>query len=479
MAAKPSPEAGARPSRKSRCSAKLSVYLLAIFAMLFILFHIEVLRTPESSSWDFISTNYKNLRTVFLDCTSKLQESVTFLPLKDLRYSSNPLQTHTWFMSSMMDTHENGEPQYLEFPSAASKDRVLCLKGKDIHDGSLNSYALAWPDALPPNATLFTGLTFVSYNHYNYDNLWHSLSSVVPFVAWHIKNQCSSLPTRWILYHWGELRTTMGPWITSLVNATFGELNIEKFEGFDDGDGKMSSPVCFEKAVVMRHAEAGMSGDKRLPVYDLVRCRARASCNVSSEGRLSDVDEKGIPVIRMTMLMRAGPRSFKNESVVIEIFDRACRKAEGCRLTVAYASNLTFCEQVKLMSSTDILVSPHGGQLTNMFLMDRNSSVMEFFPKGWLKLAGIGQYVYHWMAKWAGMKHCGAWRDTGGDPCPYPEEDSRCMAIYKNAKIGYNETYFSEWAANVLSDVKLRKAQEISNKTSVGVPVPVSTSCAC
>ncbi|KAL0422411.1 UNVERIFIED_CONTAM: hypothetical protein Slati_3264000 [Sesamum latifolium] len=227
MAAKPSPEAGARPSRKSHCSRKLSVYLLAIFATVFILFHIVVLRTPESSSWDFISTNYKNLRTVFLDCTSKLQESVTFLPLKDLRYSSNPLQAHTWFMSSIMDTHENGEPQYLEFPSAASKDRVLCLKGKDVHDGTLNSYALAWPDALPPNATLFTGLTFVSYNHYNYDNLWHGLSSVVPFVAWHIK------------------------------------ISVRLCQrGFDDGDGKMSSPVCFEKAVVMRHAEAGMSGIK-------------------------------------------------------------------------------------------------------------------------------------------------------------------------------------------------------------------------
>ncbi|KAL0384435.1 UNVERIFIED_CONTAM: hypothetical protein Sradi_2837800 [Sesamum radiatum] len=465
MAAKPSPEAGARPSRKSRCSRKLSVYLLAIFVTVFILFHIVVLRTPESSSWDFISTNYKNLRTVFLDCTSKLQESVTFLPLKDLRYSSNPLQAHTWFMSSIFDTHENGEPQYLEFPSAASKDRVLCLKGKDVHDGTLNSYALAWPDALPPNATLFTGLTFVSYNHYNYDNLWHGLSSVVPFVAWHIKNQCSALPTRWILYHWGELRSTMGPWITSLVNATFGELNIEKFEGFDDGNGKMSSPVCFEKAVVMRHAEAGMSGDKRLPVYDLVRCRARASCNMSSEGRLSDVDEKGIPVIGMTMLMRAGPRSFKNESVVIGIFDRACRKVEGCRLTVAYASETNELNRhigVSTRRPIDQHVPDGQKQQRHGILPKGLAQARRNWP---IRLPLDGQV--------AGMKQA-HWRH----PCPYPEEDSRCMAIYKNAKIGYNETYFSEWAAGVLSDVKLRKEQEISNKTS-GVPVSVSTSCGC
>ncbi|KAK7368829.1 hypothetical protein VNO80_10860 [Phaseolus coccineus] len=45
-----------------------------------------------------------------------------------------------------------------------------------------------------------------------------------------------------------------------------------------------------------------------------------------------------------------------------------------------------------------------------MFLMERNSGVMEFFPKGWLKLAGVGQYVYHLVASWSGMKH----QESGG-----------------------------------------------------------------
>ncbi|KAL0422423.1 UNVERIFIED_CONTAM: hypothetical protein Slati_3265200 [Sesamum latifolium] len=200
---------------------------------------------PSSSSWDFISTD--RVSTVSIDCTvncsqelksmaSKLQEAVTFLPLKDLRYSSRPLQGHTWFMSSMLDTHEKGEVQYQEFPSKASKGRVLCLKGRDTHDGSWNLYALAWPQTLPPNATLLKGLTFVSYNHYSYDNIWHGLSSAVPFVAWHIKNKCSAPPMRWVLYHWGELRTTMGPWLNSLMEATFGDpLNIEKFNGIGGG----------------------------------------------------------------------------------------------------------------------------------------------------------------------------------------------------------------------------------------------------
>ncbi|KAK6136469.1 hypothetical protein DH2020_029765 [Rehmannia glutinosa] len=437
------------PSLNTLCSSKLSIYFSAIFAIFFILFHFQA------------NNNYnQDLKSM----VSKLQESVTFLPLKDLRYSSKPLQGHTWFMSSMLDTHEKGEVQFQEFPSKASKGRILCLKGKDTHDGSWNSYALAWPQALPPNATLMKGLTFVSYNHYNYDNIWHGLSAVVPFVAWHIKNKCASRPVRWVLYHWGELRTTMGPWLSSLMEATFGEpLNIEKFDRIEGG------PACFEQAVVMRHNEGGMSREKRLQVYDLLRCKARIFCNISL------VNENGFPVIGMTMFMRTGPRSFKNEYAVIGIFRNACRKVDGCKLIVAYANNLTFCQQVKLMSLTDILVSPHGAQLTNMFLMDRNSSVMEFFPKGWLKLAGIGQYVYHWIASWSGMNHRGAWRDTGGERCPFPEDDRRCMSIYKNARIGCNESYFSEWARNVLSDVKLRKAHNISKKSRN----PVSSSCAC
>lgn len=114
------------------------------------------------------------------------------------------------------------------------------------------------------------------------------------------------------------------------------------------------------------------------------------------------------------------------------------------------------------MSSTDILISPHGAQITNLFLMDKNSSVMEFYPKGWLKLAGLGQFVYKRLSIWSGMKHRGAWRDPNGDHCPYSEDDRRCMSIYKGGQIGYNETEFAEWGRNVLNAVKRKKTDEAS-----------------
>ncbi|KAI7727979.1 hypothetical protein M8C21_002824 [Ambrosia artemisiifolia] len=454
-------------------SPKLSVYLCSICVTLFILFHIKILQTPLPSSqtslsflqtWQEKLTNNDESASCTHDVSTmadRLRESVTFLPLKDLRFANAALVGHTWFMSSLYDTHEEGEVQYQQFPSKSSDGRILCIKGRDTHDGSWNYYGLAYPGFLPKNATLVSGRTFVSYNHYDYGNIWHGLSALVPFVAWHLKSECAT-PDRWILYHWGEVRKGMSPWLSTLMDATFnGPLNIEQFDdsSYDD------SPMCYEEALVMRHNEGGMSREKRMEVYDLIRCKARTMCGVE----LDRTDNE----IRLTMFMRTGPRSFRNETAVVEIFERECKKVENCRLKVAYSSNLTVCEQVKLMASTDILVSPHGAQLTNMFLMDRNSSVLEFFPKGWLKLAGVGQLVYRWMGSWSGMRHQGTWHDTEGDPCPFPEDDRRCMSVYKNGRIGYNSTYFAEWASKVLDEVKTRKSEE----TAKGNKVP--TKCAC
>uniref|UniRef100_A0A803MCD0 Glycosyltransferase 61 catalytic domain-containing protein n=2 Tax=Chenopodium quinoa TaxID=63459 RepID=A0A803MCD0_CHEQI len=227
-----------------------------------------------------------------------------------------------------------------------------------------------------------------------------------------MKNGCK-LPSRWVLYHWGELRAKMGLWLRLVLQATFdGPINIEVFHGVED-----EQPVCFEEAVVMRHNEGGMSRQRRMETYDLIRCKARMFCNISLDRRPEEIG--------MTLFMRTGARSFTNDAAVIDLFKTECDKFTHCQLFIAYSNNLTFCQQVELMSITDILVSTHGAQLTNMFLMDRNSSVMEFFPKGWLKLAGVGQYVYHWIASWSGMKHQGAYRDPNGEPCPYPEDDRR------------------------------------------------------
>lgn len=125
------------------------------------------------------------------------------------------------------------------------------------------------------------------------------------------------------------------------------------------------------------------------------------------------------------------------------------------------------------MNMTDILVFAHGAQLTNMFLMDRNSSIMEFFPKGQLKLARVGQYVYHWIASWSGMRHRAAWRDPDKEKYSFPRDDRRCMSIYRSGRIGYNQTYFGERARNVLNEVKAKKELKKASQTAS------SYECAC
>ncbi|KAL3724032.1 hypothetical protein ACJRO7_036106 [Eucalyptus globulus] len=465
-------------------SQRLSAFILTTGLTIFALSRIPNLQTPPSSPlapsppWSLkhqwhnilntaLSSDNSTLESELEAMAEKLRESVTFLPLKDMRFADRPQEGHTWFMSSMYDAHVEGEVQYQHFPSESSKGRVLCVKGHDTHDGSWNYYALAWPETLPANAMLMRGLTFVSYNHYHYDNIWHGLSSIFPFISWHQRNSCRS-PDRWVLYHWGELRFKMSPWLNNLMAATFGERpHIEEFDKIEE-----NTPVCFEEAVVMRHNEGGMSRQRRVEAYDLLRCKARNYCNMKLGGEIEEAHgKKRNGIVGLTMFMRRGARSFQNDSAVIEIFQRECNKAEGCSLMVAYSSNLSFCEQVKLMSMTDILVSPHGAQLTNMFLMDRNSSIMEFYPKGWLKNAGVGQYVYRWLASWSGMRYEGAWRDPDGEPCPYPEEDRRCMSIYKSGQIGYNMTLFTEWATNVLQQVITTRKGTLSKHSFGG--------CAC
>lgn len=270
-----------------------------------------------------------------------------FLPVKNLSLASTAMDGNTWFMSSLNDTREPGEPEHLFFPSEESGNRLLCLSGRDERNGTRNYYALVPPDSLPPNARLLPGLTFVSDTYYDYTNLFHSLMAVVPFVAWHETKNCV-MPARWVLYHWGELRKSMSPWIASIVEAVFGEnTDIEKFEGSNDNK---SRPSCFEEAVVFRHNEGSMSRERKEEVYGMIRCKARAYCNITREAG-------GEKAIRMTLLLRTGARSFKDEQAIARIFGKECNKVDGCRFKVTRADNLTFCDQVTTCSLLYMIIS--------------------------------------------------------------------------------------------------------------------------
>jgi len=308
----------------------LILLLTTLTILIIILFQFE--SQSLGQAFPFVSTTKPSTETSTL--VSKLRDSVTFLPLKDLRFSHSPATGHTWFMSSVNDIQEPDESEHIFFPSDSSKGRILCLSAHDHSDGTKNLYAFTYPDALPYNSTFLHGLTIISDTYYDYSNLWHGLGAVVPSVAWHEKNKCVR-PERWVLFHWGELRTEMGQWVKTLTEATIG--NEVRIEGF--GKYENVGPVCFERAVVFRHNDGGLSRERREQVYDMMRCKARAYCKVVEN--FGDMNK-----IRLTLLMRVGGRAFKNETTVIRVFDKECKKVDGCVLKIARPNNLTFCDQV-------------------------------------------------------------------------------------------------------------------------------------
>ncbi|CAN6196243.1 unnamed protein product [Urochloa humidicola] len=371
----------------------------------------------------------------------RLRASATFLPLKDTRQGAE-----TWFISTLNATAEpEGEARNLVFPSPASSGRILCLSAPSRRDGARNAYALAWHDALPRGAALRRGLTFVSETAYDHTNIWHGLTALVPFASWHERSRCTARPARWALFHHGEVRTEMSPWLAALAEATTGAaVAVETF-------GDAPNPACFEEAVVFRANVAGMNRERMLRAADFMRCKARAYCGVDASRAGGDDPS----ALRVTLLLRTGARAFKDEAAVTRVFEKECKRVAGCAVVAAHANNLTFCDQVGLLSATDVLISAHGAQMTNMLFMERNSSIMEFYPLGWKQRAGGGQYVFRWMADWAGMRHEGSWWEPVGEPCPNNPDILDC---WKSRKIGHDETHFAQWGARVFAAAKERKA---------------------
>lgn len=140
--------------RKAPTKGKSSFYSIKLIICVFVLFLFVILfqaetssfdsysLSPTASSWAFfkkwkglaLKANHGPSHSDITDSTiiSKLRESVTFLPLKDLRFSETAMSGNTWFMSSLNDTYEENEAEYLYFPSKESKGRLLCIKGRDV-----------------------------------------------------------------------------------------------------------------------------------------------------------------------------------------------------------------------------------------------------------------------------------------------------------------------------------------------------------
>ncbi|MCO5606899.1 hypothetical protein L7F22_061090 [Adiantum nelumboides] len=145
-----------------------------------------------------------------------------------------------------------------------------------------------------------------------------------------------------------------------------------------------------------------------------------------------------------------GARGFLDEAVWQRVVKKGCEATPNCNWSVMYITNLTFFQQVEVMSRTNILVSAHRAQLANMIFMPPRGRIMEMFPRGWLEMAGHGQYIYRNLVNWVDLQHEGGWRDPYTSPCPNPSDVGACFSHCKNQPLGINVTYIENWLGDVI-----------------------------
>lgn len=100
----------------------------------------------------------------------------------------------------------------------------------------------------------------------------------------------------------------------------------------------------------MRHNVGKIGKHRKLQVCDLLRCKAREFCGINPAGRRKEVNVRGQPSIRLTLLMTRGSRSFKDPTAGINVFSRQCAMVDRCMLEVVQSEDLNFCDQVCSLS---------------------------------------------------------------------------------------------------------------------------------
>ena len=279
---------------------------------------------------------------------------VEFRPLKETSNNGtlvNDTILYHYFLSVYKTkSFKEGPPEIFTYPSTKdpiSHGRLFCIRGNNTSDGSQNHYAFAYMGALPPSASMVFGTTLISDSTFDFVNPWHSMFNLFQFLLWKVESKTSSgqCPhvSNLLLFHRGEYRTRIGPWISNLLKAFSFPTSVLPLNS--------NYPVCFEQAIVSRRGIASMERPLRRRMYDEARCQAQASCGVIVPPR----DTSSSPQVRITLMIRVGGRSFKNEESWKRVVKEQCEKAKDCNWSTMYVANLNFCEQVFSFSPREIM----------------------------------------------------------------------------------------------------------------------------
>jgi len=89
-------------------------------------------------------------------------------------------------------------------------------------------------------------------------------------------------------------------------------------------------------------------------------------------------DTKACP--RIAILNRRPKREILNVREIVEAVQSVL--GSNCSVTVTHFEQASFLDQVRFFAETDLVLSPHGAQLTGIPFLPRCGSVLEFFPAG-------------------------------------------------------------------------------------------------
>lgn len=153
---------------------------------------------------------------------------------------------------------------------------------------------------------------------------------------------------------------------------------------------------CFEEAVIVRSGFGSLTPGKT--ATNALRRALMPACGLDPS---AEVTRGEISSLQALVFDRAAPRSFRNRKALVA----QLRSALGGVEVRTASSSLSTCEQMKIVSDADVIVTPHGSQHALFLFAKRRAIIVEvqpylyFNPEDILFLprSGMGFRVYESM----------------------------------------------------------------------------------
>ena len=197
---------------------------------------------------------------------------------------------------------------------------------------------------------------------------------------WRRQQQQPSTHTTRLVLEWQPEKITPNPFVQGFIDLLKDTIGVEiripnayEVETRDDADNNKNSTVVAQA----RLNDGGLYDYALSSPEDAVALRKAAASSTALHLAVPNMTcSSSFP--RITILNRRKKRRMLNVDVL-----RHSLKNISSSVRVEYFERTSFEYQINVMSQTDILVSPHGAQLTSIPFLSPCAAVLEIFPTGY------------------------------------------------------------------------------------------------